>query len=69
MKFNFDYAEDHRNDHSIRWLQPEGRDDILGMGTADLDFCCPPCVREATLAVANENTFGHPNKIVKSKKL
>ena len=62
MKFNFDYAEDHRNDHSIRWLQPEGRDDILGMGTADLDFCCPPCVREATLAVANENTFNYRYK-------
>jgi len=22
----------------MRWHQPEGREDILGMGTADLDF-------------------------------
>lgn len=27
------------------------------MGTADLDYCCPECVKEACLAVAQENVY------------
>lgn len=46
MKYNFDETGDHRQDGSIRWEQPEGRDDIIGMGTADMDFTCTPCIRK-----------------------
>ena len=59
MKYDFDHTLDHRKDDSIRWKQPEGRDDILGMGTADLDFFCAPCIREATQKVCDENTFNY----------
>ena len=38
MKYNFDETLDHRYDGSIRWEQPDGRDDVIGMGTADMDF-------------------------------
>ena len=40
MKYNFDETGDHRQDGSIRWEQPKGRDDIIGMGTADMDLNC-----------------------------
>lgn len=62
MQYEFNQTLDHRKDHSIRWRQPEGREDVLGMGTADLDYFCPPCVKEATLAVAQENTFNYRYK-------
>lgn len=62
MGYEFDHTLDHRNDHSIRWKQPSGRTDILGMGTADLDYFCAPCVKEATMAVAEENTFNYRYK-------
>lgn len=59
MQYEFDKTLDHRRNGSIRWKQPAGRDDILGMGTADLDFFCAPCVKEATQAVCDENTFNY----------
>ena len=57
MDYRFDQALDHRNDGSIRWEQPPGRDDIIGMGTADMDFECAPCIKEALRAVAEENIY------------
>lgn len=57
MDYTFDHALDHRNDGSIRWKQPPGRDDIIGMGTADMDFECAPCIKEALRAVAEENIY------------
>ncbi|MDL2215782.1 aminotransferase class I/II-fold pyridoxal phosphate-dependent enzyme [Ruminococcaceae bacterium OttesenSCG-928-N02] len=62
MMYNFDRTLDHRQTKSMRWLQPQGRDDILGMGTADLDFTCPPSVRAATLAISEENAFNYHYK-------
>ena len=62
MEYNFDKTLDHRYDHSYRWAQPEGRDDILGMGTADMDFECPPCVRESAREILKENTFNYRAK-------
>ena len=34
----FDTAPDHRKNRSYRWEQPAGREDVIGMGTADLDI-------------------------------
>lgn len=59
MKYNFETTLDHRYNGSIRWKQPEGREDILGMGTADMDFHCPPCVEKATRQVSIENTYNY----------
>lgn len=62
MKFNFNDTPDHRYNHSYRWEQPEGRNDVLGMGTADLDYVCAPCIKEAALKVCEENTFNYRKK-------
>ncbi len=53
----FDTAPDHRKNRSYRWEQPAGREDVIGMGTADLDYCCPKCIKKACLAVAQENVY------------
>ena len=42
--YDFDHTLDHRTDGSLRWKQPAGRADVIGMGTADLDYFCPPAV-------------------------
>ncbi len=62
MKYNFDQTLDHRYDHSYRWVQPENRDDVLGMGTADMDYFCPPCLKKTLLAVCEENTYNYRMK-------
>ena len=59
MKYNFDETGDHRQDGSIRWEQPEGRDDIIGMGTADMDFTCAPCIRKVLQPICEENTYNY----------
>lgn len=58
----FDTAPDHRKNGSYRWEQPADRDDVIGMGTADLDYCCPECVKEACLAIAQENAYNYRKK-------
>ena len=62
MKFNFNKTLDHRYDGSYRWAQPEGRSDVLGMGTADMDYFCAPSILEATRRIAEENTFNYRGK-------
>ncbi len=54
--FDFDAPFDHRRDGSYRWELPEG---VLGLGTADLDFACAPCLREELLQVAGENCYNY----------
>lgn len=60
--FDFDTVGDHRFDGSIRWMQPEGRTDVLGMGTADMDYPCADCIREALRPVWQENTYHYKYK-------
>ena len=62
MLYDFDAALDHRKDNSYKWEQPDGRDDIIGMGTADMDYFCPPCIKEATRAILEENAFNYRRK-------
>ncbi len=62
MNYNFEQEADHRYNGSIRWEQPLGRDDILGMGTADMDFECAPCIRETLETVARENIYHYKFK-------
>lgn len=53
----FDTAPDHRKNGLLPLGTAAGREDVIGMGTADLDYCCPECVKEACLAVAQENVY------------
>ena len=62
MKYNFDKTLDHRANHSYRWAQPDGRSDIIGMGTADMDYECAPAIRKAAEQICSENTFNYRAK-------
>jgi cystathionine beta-lyase len=59
VKFDFDITPDHRNNGSYRWGMPEMPDDVIGMGTADLDFNCAPCIREALMPITQENCYNY----------
>lgn len=59
MSYDFDHIADHRYDASYRWQQPDGIDDVIGMGTADLDYDCAPCIREALVPIAQENCYNY----------
>lgn len=59
MKYNFDTTLDHRTNASYRWGMPDMPADVIGMGTADLDFSCAPCIREALVPIAEENCYNY----------
>jgi len=59
MTYDFDTTLDHRKNGSYRWDIPDLPADVIGMGTADLDYCCAPCVREALAPIAVENCYNY----------
>ncbi|WP_320130702.1 aminotransferase class I/II-fold pyridoxal phosphate-dependent enzyme [uncultured Sphaerochaeta sp.] len=59
MKFDFDTTLDHKNNGSYRWGMSDMPNDVIGMGTADLDFNCAPCIREALIPIAQENCYNY----------
>lgn len=59
MKYNFDTTLNHRGNGSYRWDMPDMPGDVIGMGTADLDFSCAPCIREALVPIAEENCYNY----------
>ena len=59
MKYNFDSTLDHSKNGSFRWDRTDGRQNIIGMDTADLDYFCAPCIKERLLKVAEENTYNY----------
>ena len=59
MKCDFDRKLDHRHDASYRWDIPGTPEDLIGMGTADLDYACAPSIREALVPVAEENCYNY----------
>ncbi len=61
MKFNFNITLDHRYTAAKRWQQPEGKNDIIGMDTADMDYECAPIIKEKMSKVLEENTYNYKN--------
>lgn len=59
MKYNFDRTQNHRLNESYRWGMEGMPDDVIGMGTADLDYDCAPCIRETLMKVASENCYNY----------
>ena len=59
MKYDFDTTPNHRKNGSYRWDIPGMADDVIGMGTADLDFFCAPCIRDSLLPIAQENCYNY----------
>ena len=59
MAFDFDDIPDHRANHSYRWGMKGFPPDVIGMGTADLDFRSPPAIREALVPIAEDNCYNY----------
>ncbi len=59
MQYDFDSTLDHRHNFSYRWDMPGMPDDVIGMGTADLDYTCAPAIREALVPIAEENCYNY----------
>lgn len=59
MKIDFESTLDHRRNGSRRWKQPEGRTDIIGMGTADMDYTCTPIIKERMAKILEDNTYNY----------
>lgn len=62
MAFDFDRRVDRRNTRSYKWDQSMklfGRDDVLPLWVADMDFESPPAVKEALLRRAEIGLYGY----------
>lgn len=59
MLYNFDRTQDHRYNGSIRWEQSRENADVIGMGTADMDYECAPCIQESFRCLCEENTYNY----------
>ena len=57
--YDFDNTPDHKHNGSYRWNMPDMPEDVIGMGTADLDYYCAPCIREALVPIAEENCYNY----------
>lgn len=61
-KYNFDEIVNRKGTNSIKWDHLEskfGRDDLLPLWVADMDFKCPPPVVEAMKKVADHGIYGY----------
>jgi cystathionine beta-lyase len=63
MAFDFDASLDRRGTRSLKWDAARrfyGRDDVIPMWVADMDFAAPPAVAEAVQARAAHPVYGYP---------
>lgn len=62
MDFNFDERIDRRNTRSYKWdqsLKLFGREDVLPLWVADMDFAAPSAVKEAIMRRAEIGIYGY----------
>ena len=62
MKYDFDTPIDRRNTFSFKWdcdMDYFGRDDVIPMWVADMDFACAPCIVEAVQKRAAHPVYGY----------
>lgn len=62
MKYDFDTPIDRRGTSSYKWdTGPDyfGRDDVIPMWVADMDFACAPCIVEAVHRRADHPVYGY----------
>lgn len=65
MSYNFDELVDRRGSKSIKWdLNKKlfGKEDVLPLWVADMDFSCPPAVVDALVKRAQHPIYGYPTK-------
>lgn len=62
MPYNFDEVIDRRSTKSLKWDRLKtrfGREDVLAMWVADMDFMSPPCVQNALVKRAQHGVYGY----------
>ena len=62
MKYDFDTPINRRNTFSFKWdcdMDYFGRDDVIPMWVADMDFACAPCIVEAVQKRAAHPVYGY----------
>ena len=62
MKYDFDTPVDRRGTFSYKWDAEAdyfGREDVIPMWVADMDFPCAPCVVEAVQQRAAHPVYGY----------
>ena len=62
MKYDFDTPIDRRGTSSYKWdTGPDyfGRDDVIPMWVADMDFACAPCIVQAVQKRAAHPVYGY----------
>ena len=62
MKYDFDTPINRRGTSSFKWdTGPDyfGRDDVIPMWVADMDFACAPCIVEAVKKRADHPIYGY----------
>jgi len=62
MLYNFDHIINRKNTNSIKWdksIKLFGRDDLINMWVADMDFPCPEPVVEVIKERANDPVYGY----------
>ncbi|MDO5664276.1 MAG: PatB family C-S lyase [Bacteroidia bacterium] len=62
MKYNFDEIIDRSNSHSVKLSKLKtvfGRDDLIPLWVADMDFLSPPAITEALLERTKHGIFGY----------
>ena len=67
--YNFDTIIDRRGTSCFKYdarKEVFGRDDILPMWVADMDFQSPPCVREAAMKLSQHGVFGYTFRSLES---
>ncbi|HHU70138.1 MAG TPA: pyridoxal phosphate-dependent aminotransferase [Thermoanaerobacterales bacterium] len=65
MKYNFDEIIDRSNNYSSKWDNLElmfGRDDLLSMWVADMDFLCANPVTDAVVERAKQGIYGYTSR-------
>ena len=62
MKYNFDEIIDRSTSHCVKIEKLKavfGRDDLLPLWVADMDFLSPPAITEALLERTRHGIFGY----------
>ena len=62
MNYNFDEIINRRGTDSVKWdgmVERWGRDDLIPMWVADMDFRTPPCVTEALKRKLEQGVLGY----------
>lgn len=67
MEYNFDEVVDRKNTNSIKWnaelmKKAFGKEDLLPLWVADMDFKCPQPVIQAVAEIAEKGIFGYSDR-------